>query len=146
VTIRGPLAIILGIVLLASLATNLLIAGFVGARLFGPPRPGGEIERIVAIGVQAFPPEIRDVIEQDARAQRDQMKSLFDAARDARRKMFEAMRADPFDPAALDAAYADVRAKTNALQEAGQKIVLDAIAKAPADVRQHIGPPRGPFP
>ena len=56
------------------------------------------------------------------------------------------MRADPFDPAALEAAYADLRDKTNALQEAGQKIVLDAVAHAPPDVRKRIGPPRGPFP
>jgi hypothetical protein len=60
--------------------------------------------------------------------------------------MFEAMRADPFDAAALDAAYANLRDKTAALQEAGQQIVAEAVAGAPADVRARIRPPRGPFP
>jgi hypothetical protein len=60
--------------------------------------------------------------------------------------MFEAMRADPFDPAALQAAYADLRARTGELQQIGQQIVADALAAAPADVRSRIRPPRGPFP
>ena len=145
-TIRGPLAAVLGVALLISVAVNLVIAGFVGSRFFGPPRPGGEIERVVAIGVRAFPPEIRDAIKRETDAERDQMRARFDAVRDARKTMFEAMRADPFDSAKLKAAYDDLRAKTDALQEAGQQIVFDAVAKAPPDVRRRIRPPRGPFP
>jgi hypothetical protein len=56
--------------------------------------------------------------------------------------MFDAMRADPFDAAALDAAYANLRVKTEALQEAGQQIVAEAVAAAPANVRAQIKPPR----
>jgi hypothetical protein len=61
-------------------------------------------------------------------------------------RMFEAMRADPFDPATLDAAFADLRMTTTELQQAGQQIVADAVAEAPPDVRARIRPPRGPFP
>ena len=74
------------------------------------------------------------------------MRARLDSVQEARRQMFEAMRADPFDAAALNAAYADLRAKTNDLQEAGQAIVTDAIAKATPEVRSRIRPPRGPFP
>ena len=60
--------------------------------------------------------------------------------------MFEAMRADPFDRAALDAAFADVRTETNDVQTIGQEIVAAAIADASPQVRARIRPPRGPFP
>ena len=142
---RGPLLIVLGAVLLLSLAANLVVAGFTFSRIAGP-RPGGDIERIVAIGIRAFPPEIQKAISEGARAKRDEIRARFDDVRNARQRMFEAMRADPFDPAALEAAYSDVRAKTNELQAAGQEILAEAVAKAPPDVRKRIRPPRGPFP
>ncbi len=141
--IRGPLAVVLMLALVVSVAVNLTIAGFVFARVAGP-RPGGEIERIVAIGIRAFPPEIQKSIADGSKAKRDEMKAKLDAVQDARRKMFDAMRADPFDPAALDAAYTELRARTTELQEVGQGIVADALAHAPADVRARIKPPRGP--
>lgn len=143
-TVRGPLLIALAAVLLVSLAGNLVVAGFTFSR-FGP-RPGSDIERIVAIGIRAFPPEIQKAIVDGSKARRDEMRARFDDVRDARQRMFEAMRADPFDPAALETAYADVRQKTNVLQEAGQQIVLDAVANASPEVRSRIRPPRGPFP
>lgn len=142
---RGPLLIVLGAVLLLSLAGNLVVAGFTFSRIAGP-RPGGDIERIVAIGIRAFPPEIQQAISEGARAKREEMRARLDDVRNARQRMFEVMRADPFDPAALETAYADLREKTNVLQQAGQQIVLDAVAKATPEVRSRIRPPRGPFP
>jgi uncharacterized membrane protein len=144
-TIRGPLAIVLLVALVVSVAVNLSIAGFAFARFTGP-RPGGEIERIVAIGIRAFPPEIQKSIADASNARRDEMKAKLDAVQDARRAMFAAMRADPFDPAALNTAYADLRAKTADLQQIGQQIVADAVEHAPPDIRARIRPPRGPFP
>ena len=145
-TIRGPFAIGLIVVVFLSLAANLIVAGFVVSRFAGPPRPGGDIERIVAIGIRAFPPEIRNAIESASRDKRDELRARLDEVQTARQHMFDAMRADPFDPAALNAAYADLRDKTNALQEVGQRIVFDAVQKAPPRVRAQIRPPRGPFP
>ena len=144
-TIRGPLAIGLIVIVFLSLAANLVVAGFVVSRFAGP-RPGGDIERIVAIGIRAFPPQIRDDIEAATQVKRDEMRARLDSVQDARQRMFDAMRADPFDGAALQAAYADLRAKTNDLQQAGQDIVFDAVAKASPEVRSRIRPPRGPFP
>lgn len=144
-TIRRPLAIALLAVLVLSVGINLVIAGFAAARIFGP-RPGGEIERIVALGIRAFPPEIREAIAQSTRQQRDKFRALIDDTRGARMRMFEAMRASPFDRAKLEAAYAELRAKTNEVQALGQGIVAEAVAQAPPDVRARIRPPRGPFP
>jgi uncharacterized membrane protein len=145
VTVRGPLAWILAVVLLLSLAINVLIAGFVLGRLHGPP-PGDDFQHIVGMLVRPYPPEIQRAIMDDALAHRDELRRKFDAMRDARREAFDAMRADPFDQAKLDAAYADVRAAADAMQQAIQRIETTAVADAPADVRHQIKPPRGPFP
>jgi hypothetical protein len=60
--------------------------------------------------------------------------------------MFDTMRAVPFDPAALEQAYADMRARTTELQQIGQEIMLDAVEHASPDVRAQIRPlpMRGP--
>ncbi len=144
-TIRGPFAITLLVLLFVSLAANVVVAGFTIARIAGP-RPGGEIERIVALGIRAFPPEIQRDINRQVRDQRAALRARIDAVQNARQRMFEAMRAQPFDRAALEAAFADVRTATNDVQAIGQNIVADAVAHAPPDVRRHIRPSHGPFP
>lgn len=146
-TIGKPWAIAIFAVLFLSLAANFVVAGFAAARFRGPP-PGGPnfIERIVAIGIRAFPPPIQSAIQQRSEAERDQLRRLVEGVQDARMRMFEAMRADPFDAAALDAAFAEMRARVSELQQAGQEIVGAAVAGAPADVRIKIRLGRGPFP
>lgn len=146
-TIGRPWAIAILVLLFLSVASNLVIAGFALSR-FAPPRPPRDnlIERIVAIGIRAFPPALQDTIQEGVRAERDEIRIRLDAVQAARIQMFEAMRADPFDRAALDAAFADFRQRTEDLQEAGQAIVGAAVAGAPADVRADIHLPRGPFP
>ncbi|MEX0851907.1 MAG: periplasmic heavy metal sensor [Bauldia sp.] len=144
-TLRGPFAITVLAVLFVSLALNLLIAGFVAARIAGP-RAGDEIERIVAMGIHAFPPEIRRTITDKALGERHQLRERFEELKRARDRMFEAMRSEPLDRAVLEAAFNDMREKTNALQQAGQDLVAGALADAPPDVRRHIKPPHGLFP
>ncbi len=146
-TIRGPFAVTLLVVLLVSLAANLLVAGFAVSRFRGPPPPGGgEIDRIVALGIRAFPPEIQGDIRDQVRAHRGEFRAGLVAVQAARQQMFAAMRANPFDRAALDQAFANVRATTDEVQTVGQDIVAGAIAQAPPDVRARIRQPRGPFP
>ncbi len=146
-TVRGPFAVTLLVVLFVSLAANVMIAGFVVSRVadFRPGGPG-EIDRIVSLGIRAFPPEIQGDIMNQTRAHRSQFRAGLDAVRNSRQRMFAAMRADPFNRAALDEAFAEVRSTTNEVQAIGQTIVADAIANAPPDVRARIRQPRGPFP
>ncbi len=147
-TIRGPFAVTLLVVLFVSLAANVMIAGFVVSRVadFRPGGGPGEIDRIVALGIRAFPREIQGDIMNQTRAHRREFRAGLDAVQAARQRMFAAMRANPFDRAALDQAFADVRSTTNDVQTIGQTIVADAIANAPPNVRARIRPPRGPFP
>ncbi len=136
-TIKGPFAITLLVLLFLSLSANLVIAGFTLARISGP-RQGGEIERIVALGVRAFPEQIREVIALRAREQREVLQGKLAVVEDARQQMFAAMRAEPFDQGALDQAYDALREATVELQRAGQDIVTQALAGAPPDVRRRI--------
>jgi hypothetical protein len=151
VTIRGPLAAVLLVALLVSVGVNLTIAGFAFGRFAGPRGGGGgpgEIDRLVMFGIRAFPDEIQKSIMDGAKTRDAEIRAKFDAVQAARRHMLETMRANPFDPAALDQAYADMRARTGELQQIGQQIMLDAVEHAPADVRAKIRtpPPRGPGP
>ncbi len=136
-TIKGPFAITIMVLLFLSLSANLVIAGFTLARVSGP-RPGGEIERIVAIGVQAFPEQIRKTIARQAREDREALRGKLNLVEEARRQMFAAMRAEPLDQGVLELAYQSLREATVELQRAGQDIVTQALAGAPPEVRRRI--------
>jgi hypothetical protein len=132
------------VLVFVSLAANLLVAGFVVSRFAGPG-PAGEIDRIVLLGIRAFPPEIQADIMDQMGAYRDEFRSRLEAVRAARQQMFEDMRAEPFDRTRLDRTFTDMRDKTNEIQAIGQRIIADAIANAPPDVRARFKPSRGPF-
>jgi uncharacterized protein (DUF2236 family) len=145
-TIGKPWAIAIFVALFVSVAANLMIAGFAASRFGGPPRHPDLIERIVAIGIRAFPPAIRSGIQLRSDERREELRVLIDSVEDSRMRMVDAMRANPFDAAALEAAFADMRVRVTDLQAAGQEIVGEAIAAAPADARAQIRLGRGPFP
>jgi hypothetical protein len=107
-TIRGSFAVTLLVTLSVSLAADLMIAGLLISRFAGP-RPGGdEINWIVSLGIRDFPAEIQRGILDQARVRQGELNDDIDAIRAAEQRMFQAMRADPFDRVALDAAFADV--------------------------------------
>jgi hypothetical protein len=143
-TIRGPFAFLLAAVLIVSLAANFLVLGFAAARFAGVGPFGGDIgaiERIVALGARAFPRELRREIGGQLGRHRDELRAALEEVRDARRRMFAVMAAEPFDRAALDAAFTDVRAATDRLQLLGQDLVGDVVEKAPPEERAQIRPP-----
>ncbi len=145
-TIRGPFAVTLLALLFLSLAGNLLIAGFAVGRVAGPRPPGSDIDRLVTMGMRDFPPEIRRTVMERARDNRNQFRAKVNDLEAARQRLFEAMRAEPLDHQALEAAFADLRQKTDDLQLAGQDLVAGALADTPPDVRRHIRPPKPPKP
>lgn len=141
-TISRRWAIALFAILVVSLGLNLTVAGFMASRVMGggprPPPIGG----IVAIGIRSFPPEIQKVIREKSEERRAEIGERLEGVRAARQKMFEVLRADPFDPAALDSAFTELRNRTTELQLIGQEMVAEAVADAPADVRAEIRPPK----
>jgi uncharacterized membrane protein len=139
-TIRGPFAYVIVGVLLLSLVANFLILGFAAARYRGFDE-GAAIERIVSLGTRAFPRDLRRQIGDALGRHRGELRDALRDVQDARRHMFEVMTARPFDRAALDDAFAEVREKTEILQRLGQELVGDVVAGATPDERSEIRPP-----
>jgi hypothetical protein len=140
-TIRGPAAAILLVLLFISLGLNFLGIGFVAARASG----GGQVAdlaRIVEIGLQPFPPDIRRAIGRDLVENRVALRQALEDYRAAQNRLYGLMQASPLDRAALETAFADVRAKTAALQALGQDVLSRAVSTAPPDTRAQIRPPR----
>jgi hypothetical protein len=140
-TIRGPAAAILLIVLVLSLGLNFLGIGFVAARVRG----GGQVAdlaRIVEVGLQTFPPEIRRAIGRDLVENRLAVRQAFEDYRAAQARLYRIMQASPLDEAALRAAFVEVRERTAALQSLGQDVLARAVVSAPPDARAQIRPPR----
>lgn len=140
-TIRGVFAYVLVGLLVVSLAANFLVLGFAAARYHGFDHPGS-IERIVALGTRAFPPELRDQIDDQLGRHRGELRGALRDLGRARREMFRQMAADPLDRAALNAAFADVRAKTAELQRLGQDLVEEVLVEATPEERAKIRPRR----
>jgi len=141
-TVRGPFAYILVGLLIVSLAANFLIFGFAAARYHGGFDDPGAIDRIVALGARAFPRELRDEIGDQLGRHRGELHAALRDLGRARREMFRQMAADPLDRAALNAAFADVRAKTGEVQRLGQDLVEEVLVDAPPEERAKIRPPR----
>ena len=114
--------------------------GFIAARFMAPGR-GLVLEQLVNLGARTFPAEIRRAIVADAIREGGTLTQAVADFRAARQKAFAIMRTDPLDRAALDAALAEVRAKTDALQTVGQAIVTRAVEQASPEARAAIGSP-----
>jgi uncharacterized membrane protein len=140
-TIRGPFAFILVGLLVVSLAANFLVLGFAAARYHGLDDPDA-IDRIVTLGARAFPRELRGPIGDQLGRHRGELRSALRDLGEARREMFRQMAAQPLNREALDAAFADVRAKTDRLQRLGQQLVEDALEQAPPEERAKIHAPK----
>ena len=141
-TLRGPFAVVLLMLLFVSLAANFLVAGFVVARVNAPAAgANADVDRVVAAAVRGFPQEIQRAIADSTKANRPQIRTRLEAVQRARQDLFEAMRAQPFNQPSLEKAFADYRTSVAALQKAGEDVMTQAIAQAPPDVRRKIKPP-----
>ncbi len=131
-------------VLVVSLALNLLIAGaFVGAALrhdrgWDHGRQPGEISRDLGRTpfVAALEPEDRRAIGRrlmrDAgplRENRAELRERFD-------RLLDALRAETFDRATVEALLAEQRAAGARRLEIGEQAILDRLEEMPADARR----------
>lgn len=81
-------------------------------------------------GFADLPPEIRQEFREVLRENRHTLRGPLRELGQARRAMFEAAAARPYDRAAVEAAMAQVRAASAALQVAGQEVLLMTFDKA----------------
>jgi uncharacterized membrane protein len=127
--------VILAVCLVVSVSLNLFAAGaFVALR---------SLERSFGLGalMQTYPPSVRREVREKVLADRLTLRAVIADLRDARQRMFAAMRADPLDREALARAMADVRAKTTALQAFFQSALAASLEETPAAERKKIEPP-----
>ena len=132
------------IALAVSLALNLAVVGLIsgavlrsgdGGRNEGPPA-------LRSLGLGPFAQalsredrdEVRDRIEGTGIALRDERRAIGRALR----QVEQALRADPFDRDAVDAAFASSRALVVSLQEIGHTALLDQIETMSAAEREDL--------
>lgn len=125
--------------LLAGLGLSLAANGLLAAMLFfhpghhrdwrnGPDVRVGRLERHLA-------PESREVLREAVGKHRDTLKREFKAMRDARGRIAGALEKEPFDRAALEAAFAEVDRHHDVIQATVQQSFVDAASKLPVEER-----------
>jgi uncharacterized membrane protein len=139
--LRRRIVPILAIVLAASLCLNLFLGGAWLAGQWFERR----VETVAASAMRSYPPELRRDVLRRLLQDRTELRSAVGGWREARQQMFALMRVDPLDRHALEAAMAEVRARTAALQALLQSALAGALAEAPATDRARIEPPTGSF-
>lgn len=111
-----------------SLALNLVILGMIGGAFLRGGAPGRD-DRDFGLGPLA------DALDREDRAAlRDAFSAAFPEARAGREALrgdfgalLQALRAEPFDPSALDAAFAAIAARNAALLEGGRAVLADYL-------------------
>lgn len=124
----------LSVALLISLCLNLFAAGtwLTGLWLQRGAQPA--VERTLA----GYPVELRREVARRLLADREAVRAAVQSLREARQTMLARMRAEPLDRIALDAAMAEVRTATTALQTRVHLALGASIEQAPAHLRSAI--------
>ena len=146
--------------LLVSLALNVfLVSGLVGryARDHGP---GPEMMMGFRGITDGLPDSARETVRESFRARRGEIGRERRDLREARRRVADALAAEPFDPAAARRAFEGLREANGELARVAQDALVEAAAKLPPQQRREIlerrprtprpppgdGPPPGPPP
>ena len=129
------------IVLIASLALNLLLVGMVGVwavrPLFRSP-PSFEMGRVIERIAGRLDAGDAAILKGAYDKQRDTVARLSTQLREARQKMRRSLRADPFDPKALDEAMKEVRSTRTEFEETLQGVIRDGAVAMSAAGRQAL--------
>lgn len=125
--------------LIASLALNLFLGGIIGVWAVRPlfrdnPQPsvGGMMDRMAA----RLPEADRPVLRQAFGKRQDEIGRLFQEARQAQQAVRKSLRAQPFDPAAYDAATARAREARAAIETVMQSATREAALGMSAEGRE----------
>ncbi len=133
----------LAIVLVISLAVNALLIGLFAGNLLGrPDHPGdrgprgGNSDFMMARSIEDVVPEAdRDQIRQAFRQAFRDSRDIWTEKRAARTALSEALAAEPFDAAAVDQAFADMRAADQALTARFQSVLSQELADLSVEQR-----------
>ena len=120
------------IFLVLSLALNLFLAGVMVAWHLRPPPPppqGPWFERMIQRMSTDLPAADRDILQASYQARKAELDRMDKDVQTARERVGAAMRAQPYDPAALEQAMAEARDAREPVVESVEQAVAEAAAK-----------------
>lgn len=130
-------SLVLNVFLIGGIAAGLAVRH--GSPFFGHDRPSRMMAMPTPHKIRAALPEsAQPVIEGIFDAHRQDMRSRIGRLRDARRAVAAAIRAEPFDPAVLGAALAELRAREGEVASAAHEAVAELAAKLDPDSRARL--------
>lgn len=130
---RRPHALIYGALAL-SVALNLAGAGFLLAS-DGERKDKRSVDDTIELIGGRYPDTVGDAVLARLQSRRDEVARALGDMRAARRDSRAAMAGEPFDKAAVDAAFAESRTKTSAFQKVVHDAIAEAVAPLPAAER-----------
>ena len=136
------------LLLFVSLVANVFLLGLFGGRLMHRhdwferqpeyaermgPMAGRALERLVGPLSTAD----REIVWDTVRSHADELQQIYRSVHEQRQLVAQLLRADKFDRKAVDDAFAELRRRTDTMQQTLQAAVADAVAKlSPAARRQ----------
>ena len=133
-TIGGKWAVALLVALVLSLGANLFLGGlFAGGALRG----GDQVRpaRALAAFMRSLPEEARPVFRETFRERRPELRARIRAMAEARGEVADLLAREDLDRVRLEAAFAQLRSRTTAVQAMLHEIVADSLMKLPPEVR-----------
>lgn len=133
----------LGPALLVSLVINLFLVAAIAAGAIRNMDRGGR-DHAAPMGLphhiiaRQLSGEEREKLKAVMRENRSELRPLFRDMRQARQALSEAIAADPYDPEAAKAAFAELRAGMDALATQSQDILVQAFADLSPESREKI--------
>jgi len=124
-----------------SLALNLFLAGMMIAwhmRPPPPPPPGPWFERMIQRMSAALPPADRDILQTSYQARKGELDRMDKDVQAARERVGAAMRAQPYDPVALEQAMAEARDVREPVVETIEQAVAEAASKMSPEGRMKL--------
>jgi uncharacterized membrane protein len=132
---RAATKVLIGVAVV-SLCVNLFLVGSMAGRWFDGSRghggPRGGIEAMIA----GMPEDLRPLIKQKFDAAKPQFQAQREKIRAARQKVAQAAQADPFDPAAFDAAFKEFQAAMDGMGTLAHQTIGEILPQIPAEQRK----------
>ena len=129
------------IFLALSLALNLFLAGTMVAwhmRPPPPPPPGPWFERMIQRMSGDLSPADRDILQASYQSRKGELDRMDREVQAARERVGAAMRAQPYDPAALEQAMAEARDVREPVVEIVEQAIVEAAAKMSPEGRMKL--------
>ena len=124
-----------------SLCLNLFLVGMMaGGRMhgFGPHGPGGwrgPFGPDMMAGLEGMPPDVKELVKQKFETDRPKFEAARNAIKEAKEKLATAAAADPYDQAAMDAAFEEMRQAMQNMALTAHQTISEILPQVPAKVR-----------